>query len=1017
MKWSFFQSKNLMRLVLFLGLLGGLHGLVMAKSQMPASLKNPIGVSSDIIALAQKITDDEKHVFMAQEELDKLQEEDEIIQSQGVESSVVSERDLAKLRLSAELANVAVENQVLELGAVNQSIATVQAQVSDLTKEIASLRAAKRDVADEAKYQEIEKAIAEKRGILTLMQKREPLLRELLSISEEIAVIYDQRLMVAQRILVTRQTENRESRQAQLQAQLVAQQQEYQTMAAKIRDKLQMLPPGEQEVTRLELQDQLFDAQERAALIEVKLANAQASLRITNLAPIPQEGFYSPAKAREVENSIQSLLDTLVDLNHRITNKVALLQRLKSVSQQRDLLGLISKTQSASQQETYDALLNSYQSESALDNELTAHLLSYRAQFQKAQAQGISVLQKFPTSLSEWKQLAVELQAIPQLLFTEIRYLVVATTMQFKTAHPLRLFILFLCELIWLVGCYHAGSMLKKLINDEKQNARLHNFSRYAWQILVQLMVRNGKTLTILGAVFLLLRILDVPSEDVNLAILLVLVALLFKFMLDVARMVLLENSADHQGNDVKLYHNLRRGLLLAGLITLLTALAHSLPISADATGFVDRLFMLVLLVVSFPLLKSTELLSEVLIPYRDKHIYLYRAGRVVSFLAPLIIMSTAIIGLIGYVDLAWRIGMIEGQFLLVLFLWMVLRGMVGDAMDWLSERLISEVRNGWVWSEAFLKPIHSLINLVLLLGAIIALCVVYGQYSEVQVFTWIREILYRPIYIGETVSIAVINVLAFIIFSAVVVWLAKWSREFAYRWLYSNTPDPGLRNSLAVFTQYAAVSLGVIFILRLLGINLTTLAVVLGAVGFGVGIGLRDIFNNFVSGVLVLIERPVRTGDYVKIGDFEGEVIHIGMRAVTIKTGDNGDVLIPNSQMMGNSFTNWTYNDDIVRIVTPIRIAFEEDAHRAQQVILEVLRKNPDILRDPEPVVYIQELSEASILLSVKFFVNLKACEGLSGTRSTVLFAILDALHEEKIPLAVPQREIIMRQTPIYQS
>ena len=507
----------------------------------------------------------------------------------------------------------------------------------------------------------------------------------------------------------------------------------------------------------------------------------------------------------------------------------------------------------------------------------------------------------------------------------------------------------------------------------------------------------------------MLLRVLNVSRTDVNLIIMLVLIGLLFKFALDIARYVLLESTSDHQGMDVKLYHSLRWGLVLGGILTMLTALAHSLPISAEATGFIDCLFMLVLLAVSFPLLKSAELLPNLLMPYREKHIYLYRAGRVLSFLAPLIVMSTAIIGLVGYVDLAWRIGMIEGQFLLVVLAWMVARGMVGDMMDWLSDRLISEVRNGWVWSEAFLKPLQSIFNLVLLISAIIALCVVYGQYNQLQVFAWIRELLYRPIYSSGEFSIAVINILAFIVFSSVVVWLAKWSREFSYRWLYANTTEPGLRNSLAVFTQYAAVGIGLLFILRLIGINLTTLTVVLASLGFAVGIGLRDIFNNLVSGILLLIERPVRTGDYVRVGEYEGEVIHIGMRAVTVKTSDNIDVLIPNSSMMSSSFTNWTYNDAVVRIVTVIRIAFEQDVHRAQQVILDVLHKHPDILRDPEPLVLIHEFSESSILMSAKFYINLKRNSAISLIRSQVLFNILDALKEAGIPIAIPRRDLLV--------
>jgi potassium efflux system protein len=1002
MKKPFFQSKYL---------LGALFISISLVFSPVWAANMPKPVTPEVQALEQKLNDDEKHIFMAQEQLEKLKQQDAEKSENEEGAATISERDLAKLRLNAESARVVVDNLILELGAVNQSISTIQSDIAGLTKEMASLRAAKRTKSEQEQYEILGNAIAEKRAVLTLAENREPLLRQLLNISEEISSIYEQHLLEAQHLLATAQTENRENRQVELQAQLVQQQQEFQTMAAKIRNRLQALAPqlGENAPQRIELQNQLFEAEERAALMEMKLAYSQLSIRIANLDPIPEEGFYSPAKAREVDNNIRSLLDALQEQNQRIENKITLLQRLENVSQQRELLGLIAKPQAEQQQQIYKSLLTGYQNEVALGNELTAHVLSYQDQFKQAAAQGISVMQKLPTTFAQWRQLGSELQAIPGLLFTEIRYLVAATIIQIKTAHPFRLFVLLLSQLVWVVGCYHVSSIFKRLLIEQKTESKQYNFSSFAWHVLVQLLVRNGRALTLLGAIFLLMRILSVPRGDVNLIILLVLIGLLFKFALDIARYVLLESIRDHQGNDVKLYHSLRWGLTLGGILTLLTALAHSLPISAEATGFIDRLFMLVLLGVSFPLLKSAELLPNLLMPYREKHIYLYRAGRVVSFLAPLIVMSTAIIGLVGYVDLAWRIGMIEGQFLLVLLAWMVARGMVGDIMDWLADRLITEVRNGWVWSEAFLKPLHRFINLLLLFAAIIALCVVYGQYSQVQVFAWIAEKLYRPIYSNGEITIAVINVLAFILFSSVVIWLAKWSREFSYRWLYSSTTEPGLRNSLAVFTQYTAVGVGLIFILRLVGINLTTLTVVLGALGLGVGIGLRDIFNNFVSGVLILLERPVRTGDYVKVGEYEGEIIHIGMRAVTVKTPDNIDVLVPNSQLMSNSFTNWTYNDSVVRIATPVRIAFESDIHQAHQVILKVLQQNPDVLRDPEPLVLIQELAESNILLSVRFFINMKVNMSLSYMRSVILFNILDALKEAGIPLAVPRRGVTL--------
>ena len=332
------------------------------------------------------------------------------------------------------------------------------------------------------------------------MQSREPLLRQLLEISEDISAIYDQRLLDAQRLLASKQNENRESKQVELQTQLTQQQHAYQLEAAKIRDKLQLLGPQVEEnfPQRLELQDSLFEAEERAALTEMKLAYAQLSVRITNLTPIPEEGFYSPAKAREVENGIQNLLDALGEFDQRIDNKIALLQRLHNVSEQRDMLGLITKSQALSQQQIYSSLLTGYQSEQLLGSELTAHVLSYQNEFKRAAAQGISIMQKLPMTFADWKQLGSELQAIPGLLFTELRFIASTTITQIRNAHTFRMVILLLIELTWLVGCYYAGGALKRLMIEQKTENKQRSFSSYAWRVVVQLLYRNGRILTVL---------------------------------------------------------------------------------------------------------------------------------------------------------------------------------------------------------------------------------------------------------------------------------------------------------------------------------------------------------------------------------------------------------------------------------------------------------------------------------------------------------------------------------------
>jgi potassium efflux system protein len=124
------------------------------------------------------------------------------------------------------------------------------------------------------------------------------------------------------------------------------------------------------------------------------------------------------------------------------------------------------------------------------------------------------------------------------------------------------------------------------------------------------------------------------------------------------------------------------------------------------------------------------------------------------------------------------------------------------------------------------------------------------------------------------------------------------------------------LHNSLAIFSQYAIILLGVLIGLNLLNINLTSLTVFAGALGVGIGLGLQNIANNFVSGLILLMERPVRILDWVTISNHEGKVSRIGMRFLTVTTWDNQDVIIPNADLISTPFTNWTLSDALVRTI-----------------------------------------------------------------------------------------------------
>jgi potassium efflux system protein len=202
-------------------------------------------------------------------------------------------------------------------------------------------------------------------------------------------------------------------------------------------------------------------------------------------------------------------------------------------------------------------------------------------------------------------------------------------------------------------------------------------------------------------------------------------------------------------------------------------------------------------------------------------------------------------------------------------------------------------------------------------------------------------------------------------------------------------------------------IVVGFFIALRFLGIDFKALTFVATAFAFGVGLGLRDLVNNFACGFLLLLERPLRVGDIVSINDCEGEVMHIGGRAITVRTWDHMEVIVPNAEIFSKSFTNWTAKDSIVRTVISIKINRHDSPQDVQAVIHQVLDHHKDVLIDPAPEVFLKELADGLSEFEVRYFINLRQIKSRVGLRSEVLMAIWEAFERHGIQPPYPHHEI----------
>ena len=154
----------------------------------------------------------------------------------------------------------------------------------------------------------------------------------------------------------------------------------------------------------------------------------------------------------------------------------------------------------------------------------------------------------------------------------------------------------------------------------------------------------------------------------------------------------------------------------------------------------------------------------------------------------------------------------------------------------------------------------------------------------------------------------------------------------------------------------------GLIIGLQSLGLNLSSLAFLTGIIGVGVGFGLQNIVNNFVSGLILLVERPIKVGDRVEIGDLTGDIVRIAARSTWVRTNDNVVIIVPNSDFISNRVTNWTANDRRVRINLRLGVSYSSDPALVRTILLNVAKSQADILRDPAPDVIFQGFGDSSL-------------------------------------------------------
>jgi potassium efflux system protein len=219
---------------------------------------------------------------------------------------------------------------------------------------------------------------------------------------------------------------------------------------------------------------------------------------------------------------------------------------------------------------------------------------------------------------------------------------------------------------------------------------------------------------------------------------------------------------------------------------------------------------------------------------------------------------------------------------------------------------------------------------------------------------------------------------------------------------------DRGSREAISVLIKYSLIFVGVVVLLQIWGLDLSSLALIASALGVGIGLGLQNIAKDFGSGLILVFERPIQVGDFVSFGEFQGTVEHIGARSTEIKTLDQISLIVPNSRFLEQEVINWSHRNPVSRIRLPVGVAYSSDPKEVKEVLIEASYQHPEVLSKPPPLVFFKGFGDSSLDFELLVWIADPPKQLL--IKSDLYFAIEAALRRHQIEIPFPQRDLHVR-------
>jgi len=355
---------------------------------------------------------------------------------------------------------------------------------------------------------------------------------------------------------------------------------------------------------------------------------------------------------------------------------------------------------------------------------------------------------------------------------------------------------------------------------------------------------------------------------------------------------------------------------------------------------------------------------------------------------------------------------------LIVISVWSLLRRLMNDIFDafeskdhpW-HQRLRTTFRIESEDAQANLAWISFISHTFLLFAMIVALLVIWGL-SESS-FTWMQTKIVDGFSIGESTIVPIKILIGIIVFFTVMNIGQGISRRTSKGTLLTRKLDPGALETVAKMTTYIGFAIAALVGLTIAGFNFQNLAILAGALSVGIGFGLQNIVNNFVSGIILLFERPVRTGDWVSVGGTEGFIKNIKVRSTEIQTWDRTDVVIPNSEFISQQVTNYTLRDPYGRITIKVGVAYGSNTQLVKEILEKVALDHTAVIRDskrdiPNPSVIFREFGDSSLNFELRCFI--RDITRRMFVLSDINFEIDKRFRDNGVEIPFPQRDLHVR-------